>query len=139
MGVQDATPAQFIAAASSATVLKESAPVVPLLKASDFNLQDILKHGSAAASNVVVVSHSVQELEDADAGGWVKALNPNPRSRMAPSNASSIACSTKSTNFYKVLEDGPSELPIISIPIGILSDSLAVRSAADILLIPSEQ
>ena len=79
--VQDAVPAQFTAAASSATDLKESPPVVPQQKASDPKLHDILNHGSAAASNAAIVSRSVQELEGADAGGWVKVVSPNGRSQ----------------------------------------------------------
>ena len=125
VGVQMAAPAQK-PAAPSANISKESAPAVPQQEIADPKLVDIFKHGSVVAPDAAIVSRSMHELEGAVADEWVTVSTPSGRP-LVPLQASSRACST---NYYEVLEDGPSVLPKFPIPIGILSNDHAVRSDA---------
>ncbi len=131
--VQGAVPVHLTAEAPLVTRLKDSAPVSQQQIVSDPKLREILKHGSAAASEVVKVSHTVQELEAVHGEMWDTVNTSKGRSKQ-PLQVSSPA---GGANYYEVLEDGLSVLPKLPIPIGNLSHvPAAVRSGAVDQLIP---
>ena len=128
---QVVAPAQKTAA-SSANISKESPPAVSQQKVADPILNDIFKQGSAAASDAAIVSRSMQDVDEAVVGEWVKVSSPKSNS-MAPSQASFPA---SSANYYEPLDDATSVLPKIPIPSGTLSDVQVVKGGADAHLFP---